>query len=237
MPDWEALVRARLDGLALDAEAKHEVLLELASHLEDTYESLLREGMPEADAIHHVLLQVGDWNDLQRKIQIARTKENTMTTRTSRFWLPSLVTLTVSMSLLPLLERLGLKPEFLFLRGPQHETYIFTVYTAWLMMLPLVGALGAHLSRRAGGTRPAIITSGIFPALAFSAVLFLVLPFVGFLEHGLETGARPLFQKLTTTPFGLLGLVTGWVLMPGACLLIGVLAFQAVAKWRVKLAG
>jgi hypothetical protein len=173
---------------------------------------------------------------LQRKIQIVRTKENTMNPRTARFWLPSLVTLMVSMLLLPLLERLGIKPQFLSLRHPgsDHGTYLFTMYTVWLMMLPLVGALGAYLSKRAGGTRQAMMLSALFPAMVFFAVLLVVIAFGTFLEHGLQAGAGDLFDDFISEPFGRLGVLVCWGLVPGVFLLMGVLGFEASATRRVK---
>jgi hypothetical protein len=236
VPDWQELVRRRLAGLALEPCDKEEVLTELAGHLEEIYESLRKQGSSKQEAMRRALAQVTDWQELQRKIYSARTKETIMTPRTTRFWLPSLATLILSMLLLPVLEWVGLRPQVLFLRGghePGH-TYVFTAYTAWLILLPLVGALGAYLSSRAGGTRQAIITSGIFPALAFAAVLLFCIPFMGLLEHGLERGARPLFHSWSTEPFGALGVVAGWVLVPGVSLLIGVLAYSGLARWRVK---
>lgn len=238
MPDWQKLVSQRLTELTLDPEEKHEIFAELAGHLEEVYESLREEGLSEQQAIHRTLSQVKDWKNLRRKIHSARTQENTMTPRTARLWLPCFVTLTVSMLMLPVLERIGINPQFVFLRA-HHEsgqTYVFTVYTVWLALLPLVGALGAHLSKRAGGTQQAVITSATFPALTFGAVLMLVLPVMGLLEHGMEKSARPFFHAWTTEPIGVLGVVAGWVVMPGVSLLIGVLAYEAAAKWRLKSA-
>ncbi|HVH71936.1 MAG TPA: hypothetical protein VNB49_12590 [Candidatus Dormibacteraeota bacterium] len=230
MPDWQELVRRQLSGLALDAGEKDEVHLELAGHLQELYEFLLTQGMPEQAALTQTWAQIGGWDKLQEQIQIARKKENTMTPRINRLWLPSLVTLLLAMMMLPILERLGLNPQFLFLRGPHGHTYVFTVYTVWLMVLPFVGALGAYLSGRAGGTRPAIIVSGIFPALAFFVVLLLVLPFMGFLEHGLEANARSVFHSWTSEPLGRLGVLAGWALVPGVCLLIGVEAYVLLSR-------
>jgi hypothetical protein len=96
MPDWRELVRQRLSGLALDAAEKEEVHAELAAHLEESYESLLREGMPEPEAIERALSLAGDWQDLRRRIQTARTKENIMNNRVRRFWLPSLLTFVLA---------------------------------------------------------------------------------------------------------------------------------------------
>src|SRR5437588_1040890 len=151
-------------------------------------ESLRAQGLPDQAALSQTWERIGNWDKLQRQIQMAREKENTMTPRTSQLWLPSWATLQVLM-----------------------------------MMLPFVGALGAHLSSRAGGSRPAIIVSGIFPTLAFFVVLLLVLPFMGFLEHGLEVNARSLFHSWTCEPFGRLGVVASWVRR--TCLFIGVAAY------------
>jgi hypothetical protein len=236
MPDWQKLVSRRLRNLALSEADRKEVFTELASHLQESYESLRAEGLAEQAAINRALSQVADWDKLRLQIQSARQKGNAMTLRVNRLWLPSLVTLIVSVILLPLLESLGLNPQFFLLIGHHDRTYGLTVYTVWLVTLPLVGALGAYLSTRAGGTRSAILVSGIFPALAFSVVLLFALPYMAFLEHGLETNARSVFHAWTSE-FGRLGVVAGWVLVPGACLLIGVLVFQALANFRVKVAG
>ena len=230
MLDWQEVVRRRLSGLALQDDSREEVFAELAGHLQDTYDRLRGEGLSEKEAVRDTMSQVEDWRSLQEKICCARTKEKPVTPRAKRLWLPSLVTLLVSVVMLPMLEWLGLRPQFLFLQGPHDRTYVFTVYTVWLMMLPLVGALGAYFSRRAGGAHAAVIISGIFPALVFFVVLLVVLPFQVFLEHGLGANARSVFRTLTSEPFGRLGVVTGWVLAPGACLCIGVLVWPLLLR-------
>lgn len=50
MPDWKPLVRERLATLRLDPSREHEILEELAEHLDQRYEELLREGCGEAEA-------------------------------------------------------------------------------------------------------------------------------------------------------------------------------------------
>src|SRR5215472_7464390 len=138
MPDWQEFVRRRLAGLALDAAEKDELHAELAGHLQELYESLRRQGVPEQRALSQTWARVGDWDKLQQQIQLARKKENTMTHRTRRLWLPSLVTLLVAMIMVPELELLGLNPHFFFLHGPHGQEYAFPVYTVWLMLLPFV---------------------------------------------------------------------------------------------------
>src|SRR5437016_4112393 len=92
MPDWRELVSKGLSGLKLGAGEKEEVHAELAAHLEETYKALRARGLPEQAAIQQTLAQVADWQDLRRKIQIARTvKENIMNDRVRQLWLPGLL--------------------------------------------------------------------------------------------------------------------------------------------------
>jgi hypothetical protein len=111
MPDWQELVRQRLSSLELDSAEKEEIHAELAAHLEERYEALRREGMSGREAVLRALSQVDDWNDLQRKIHSARTKENFMTPRVARLWLPGLFTFTLSMVLLELVQKFGSQPR------------------------------------------------------------------------------------------------------------------------------
>jgi len=239
MPDWQKVVREQLAGLNLGREEEDEVIAELAGHLEETYEALRRDGLPEREAVHRALSQVTNWSDLQRKIYCARVKENTMNPRTSRLWLPSLVTLAASFITLVAFRFLGLPPGPLGSR-PHHEEWsshliggitggphFVNEYTVWLMVLPLVGALGARLSSRAGGTLRDVVISGVFPALAWLTIVLIVLAFAASLGHGVET---------LIAPVGPVGLIAVLVLIPGAGLLTGVLTYSAATKWRGKLA-
>src|SRR5438874_1047287 len=87
MPDWREIVSKGLSGLKLGADEKEEVHAELAEHLEETYEALLREGMSESAAIRRTLSLAEDWNDLRRKIHWARKGKETMTDRMKQLWL------------------------------------------------------------------------------------------------------------------------------------------------------
>lgn len=240
MPDWQNVVREQLAGLNLGHEEEDEVIAELAGHLEETYEALRRDGLLQREAVHRALSQVTNWSDLQRNIYRARVKENTMNPRTSRLWLPSLVTLAISFITLVAFGFLGLQPGPLGSR-PHHEewsSHIITgiaggrdtvnEYTVWLMVLPFVGALGAWLSRRAGGTLRDVLISGVFPALAWLTIVLIVLSFAASLGPGLDT---------LIAPVGPIGLIALLVLIPGACLLVGVMVYYAVAtRWRKSVA-
>src|SRR5260370_42230662 len=87
MPDWQELVRQRLSDLALDAEEKDEVQVELAAHLEESYEVFCKEGLPEREALHRTLEQVADWRDLQRRICIAKRSGHPMQKRMHQLWI------------------------------------------------------------------------------------------------------------------------------------------------------
>jgi hypothetical protein len=214
MPDWQELVRQRLSGLALAAEERGDVHAELAAHLEESYEFLRTKGLPEQAAMQQTLAQVADWQDLRRRIQTARTKENSMNDRVKQLWLPGFVTFLLSMSLLALNEIFGPKP-FALMKVGQLPMVLF--YIPWLLLLPLVGALGAYLSHRAVGSQRAIFSSIVFPVLPFLASILLVLPvsliFDRFIGHN-------------PSPIGLVMALLGWVLAPGVALLAGGLVAQ-----------
>jgi hypothetical protein len=248
MPDWEKLVSDRLAQLALDEDERQDVIAELAGHLEEIYEGLRQKGASRDEAVRDTLLQVENWNKLRNEIYVARTRENIMNARTRRFWIPSLVTLAASIVTLIGFTFLGLGPGPLGVRPehttqPEHEIWwghlvggitgitggphAVNEYTVWLMALPLIGALGAGLSRRAGGTLRDIVISGVFPALAWLTITLIVLSFAASLGRGLE---------VVTAPVGAVGLIAVLVLIPGGCLLLGVLVYHVVAKLWTKSA-
>jgi hypothetical protein len=230
MPDWEEIVRRELAGLVLRPEERREVEAELAAHLEETCQAMLRLGVNEDEAEWRTLLQAGNWRHLRRKIQAARSEETSMTNRIKQFWLPGLVTFVLSGGALGLLEKFGPRPWIVTLRG---VLPIGLLYLPWLLLLPVVGALGAYLSHRAGGSGRAVLSSILFPVLPFLVAILLVLPVSLF------------FDRLITHNIGPMSLVMallGWVLVPGAALLVGGLpvfllrsrrlSFQSVSTHR-----
>ncbi len=174
MPNWQELVRHRLSGLALDAAQKDEIHAELAAHLEESYEVFCAEGLPQREAVRRTLAQVTDWQDLQRKILIARRREQPMQKRMHQLWIPGFLTLILSMIFLMTLQKLGFQPRIV---GSSPNTILF--YVPWLASLPLFGALGAYLSARRGGLPGTVLVASVFPALALTAALLLMFP-IGF---------------------------------------------------------
>src|SRR6266481_3421599 len=111
MPDWQELVRQRLAGLALDPAEREEVCKELTGHLEESYEALLKEGTPEQAAFHRVFSLVTNWQDLQRKIFIAKRSGHRMQKRLHQLWIPGFLALILSMLVLAVFQKLGFQPR------------------------------------------------------------------------------------------------------------------------------
>jgi hypothetical protein len=176
MPDWKTLVRERCTGL------DESDIVEVAGHLEDSYEELLMQGICESEAIERSLRQVTDWPSLSRKIRRAKHQEEMMNTRTKTLWLPALISLTAAMIFLMISTSLALQPRFLighFINlhtSTTNTNYPLFAYLPWILALPFCGAAGAYLSRRAGGQRLARLAAGLFPAIALCGVIgFLTL--------------------------------------------------------------
>ncbi len=219
MPDWRELVSKGLSGLKLGAGEKEEVHAELAAHLEETYKALRARGLPEQAAIQQTLAQVADWQDLRRKIQIARTvKENIMNDRVRQLWLPGLLTFALSMGLLELVQKSGPRPMALDL---DKGTPMVMFYTSWLLTLPLAGAIGALLSKRAGGSPRILAISSVFPVLPFGVVFLIAIPAGLLMSHTLA-------HHIVATAF--LTMMFGWVLVPGVALFSGGLLVQLLSR-------
>jgi hypothetical protein len=221
MHDWTQIVRERLVNLALDDDEAAQVFEELASHLDETYQSLRGEGLSDQVAIARVLAGVGDWRILQRKLESSRNKETHMSKRLAQFWLPAFVTLLLSMVLLAVFQIFGPDPwvDNPLRGGRLRMTPVAVVYVSWLIFLPFIGALGAYLSRRAGGQRPAVFSSIVFPVFPYVAFFVIGLPIaIMFDDH---------VSHNITIPAFFAGLA-GWVIFPAMALLAGGLACSVV---------
>src|SRR5690242_21778426 len=128
MLDWHAVVRQRLSGLALDAAEKDEVHVELAAHLEESYEALRAQGVPEPSAIRDTLSQVSSWTDLQAKILSVRRRRQPMRKRAHQLWIPGFLTLALSTIFLMTLQKLGFQPRVISWMGPG----TILLYVPWL---------------------------------------------------------------------------------------------------------
>lgn len=211
MRDWEALVAQRFAGVALEPEEKAEVIAELAAHLEESCEAMRRQGIEEEEAVRRALAEAGDWRALQRRVFAAKGREYLMETRARQLWVPGFLTLILSMVFLAVVRGLGFQPRVVS-GGPM--TMLF--YTPWLLSLPLLGALGAYISIRAGASRRTALLVSAFPALALAGAFLVMSPIGMAIER--FTGNDLAFRVVAAT---LLKDTVGWILLPGVALLVG----------------
>lgn len=217
MPNWEALVREKLAGGALESEKLRDVIAELAGHLEETFEQLRSQGLSEEAAVERALSQVKNWQSLWRKIQKARMKEDVMTDRVKQVWLPGFLTLFLSMMLLMLIQFFGPKPLIVSTSGWRMTAPVAMIYVPWLLSLLLIGAIGAYLAGRAGASPRSTLLSIVFPVLPYSVFFVIWIPVSLILDDH--------FGHNTMRSALLIGFVA-WVLLPGAALLAGGLPVQ-----------
>jgi len=221
MRDWHKLVSEHLGGLNLEAHERAEVIEELADHLEEAFAEFRRQGLSEEGAAQRCLGEFNDWYELGRKIQSARRKENVMSNRVTQLWLPGLVTLVLSMGLLALAQIYGPKPWIFSWGHPP----IALFYIPWLFTLPLVGAVGAYLSHRAGGSRRVVFSSIVFPILPFVAATLVILPVSLLFDRVIAHNPAPMAVLLA---------LLGWVFGPGVALLAGGLPAQLFLSRRLS---
>jgi hypothetical protein len=211
MPDWQQIVSSKLSGLALEPEEVTQVLEEVAGHLEEEYQSLLSKDVPEKEAARRALRRVDDWQALKQMIESARKKENPMPKRVAQFWLPAFLTLLLSMVLLAVIQMFGPNP-WTRVVASRWWMPVAVVYVSWLFFLPLVGALGAYMSRRAGGSARAVFFSIVFPTLPYLTFFLIGLPIALILDDRVAHNI--------TIPAFFVGL-SAWVIFPATALLAG----------------
>jgi len=222
MRDWQALVEQRLAGLALEPEERTEVFAEVAAHLKDICEDMLRQGMTEEEAVRRALANAGDWRDLRRKILAAKRKELIMQKRLRQLWIPGFLSLILCSLFQAALQRLGLPPRIVW-SGASSPI----LYMPWLAALPFFGALAAYVSSRAGGSRGTVLFVSVFPALALTFAFLFMFPFILTIE--LIAGRPVDFSRVATV---LLKDAIGWILVPGVALLAGGLLAHVLISTR-----
>lgn len=225
MPDWKAVVVSHLKGIELDASAQQEVVTELADHLEDRYEHFLAQGMIEADAHRLTLDEIPDWPKLGGVIARSKHKEEAMNQRSKILWLPGLVAFSTASILLMILQRLtALRPALLltlerivgFRPTFWWRNQVDPIYFCWWVLLPLCGAAGAYLSRRAGGTRFACLASSLFPSIVMLGIFCFVLPVSLVIDKNAVVRHHPFYFVLA---------MVIWTVVPGLALILGALPF------------
>ena len=215
MLDWLAYVNHRLSRLPLSEAEALQVMEELAAHLEDDYLSLRAQGVSESEAVRLACAQVSSWRELRRDILSAKL-EGFMQNRVSQLWIPGLVTLFSAYALLALMQFAGLRA----MTSHPGEPRGIVLYLPWILSLPLIGAVGAYLSRRAQATGWRVYFAASLPALALGVFFLLILPWSFVVDPQV-----PLHTKGTA----LAALMVSWVILPGFALCLGV-ALQGLGK-------
>lgn len=192
-------------------------MAEVAAHLEDLYEEQLAEGVNETDAIRCALEEVTNWRKLARKIRDSKEQEKLMSDRTKKLWLPGFVSLAVASLSLIMLNRVGIEPRF-FWHGYYAYKAELVLYLPWLMVLPVIGGVGAYLSRRANGEVKLRLVAALFPVLALLCVYG-----ISILVSAVAWRVFPISLALT---------LFNWVLLPGVALSLGALPFLRSSQTR-----
>jgi len=225
LPEWKSIVRSNLKDLDLSLREGEEIAAELAGHLEELYEQFLAKGLCESEACRLAVDETTDWQELAEGIERARRKEGVMNSRTKTLWLPGLVAFATASILLMALERLiMLQPALLITLEraiPVRPTLwwrdqVVVIYLCWWILLPLCGAAGACMSRRAGGTRRACIAASLFPAIVVLCIFCFVLPVSFVVERNTVVMQHPLYFVLA---------MVNWTMVPGVALILGAMPF------------
>lgn len=219
MPDWKFLVRQRMKDLKLAPGEKEAVIVEISSHIEETYASFCKEGLCKSEALQRSIDAV-DWRRLCGKIQSAKRKEVFVNDRTRQFWVPALVSLAISEGVLLAASIIvGSHPRFL-MAGPK------MIYLPWLVSLPIAGAAGAYLSRRSGSERKILLAASLFPAAV--GLCFICAGIAITLVTGIRIFANPQWFYASRA-------LEAGVVVPSVALLLGSLPFLRTHHPKAEL--
>jgi len=215
--DWSSVVRSRLIALGIEAEREEQIRAELAGHLEDAYADAIRRGCTEEDAAARALAQVPDWTRLADAIRRADQKEGPMSPDAKTLWLPGMAALGCAAAVLLGVSRL--LPASLWL-----DPRATMPMTAGLLLSYLAfGALGASLSRRAGGGIAARLAAGIFP-LALHVSMFVTVVVAAMFGDRRYSIGSPTSPEAIQINFQLrVALI--FIVIPGVALAVGTLPF------------
>lgn len=143
-----------------------------------------------------------------------------MNHRTKSIWIPGLITLIITSAALAVLQACRVQPHVTWLRAGVGLVF----YTPWLIAQPAFGAIGAYLSRRAGGDRCARLLSGLFPSLMMLAAFAVILGVGLALRLIRISDFPPELWPVVGAHFAV------WVAIPALALALGALPFVGVSE-------
>jgi hypothetical protein len=223
--DWESLVGQRMSGLKLCAEARGEVVRELASHFEEIYDHARERGAGEEQARDEALASVRDWKRFARDVQYE--KENFMTTTLFRrkVVIPGLLGFlfsAIALWITSMLHRYGAQYVFRPI-DPQHY-YTFNI--PWLLSLPIAGAAAAWMSWRNGGRGLHRLAAAIFPAFTFAWVpLMGAVMAIWIVLNMVAPGRTNDHADAAEWTARIVAYLVPWVIAPAISMAIGALPF------------
>ncbi len=214
MLDWSALVHRHLASVRGDERRRREISAELAAHLEDAYDSALRSGCTEAEAVACAMERVPDWRALAVAVKRSIDEDTTMTRQAITVLLPGITMLLAAATGMSLV--ISSTPADRWL-DPRWQAHALAAGLTFLFYLVL-GAMGAAWSRHVGGSPRERVAAGVFPLVLHVAMAG---PAVGAdMLHAFSRGAGGLHLDINFINTTLIMLV-----VPGTALLLGVLPF------------
>jgi hypothetical protein len=181
MPDERKPIRERLGKLDVEPRRQEEIERELGEHLADLASALEAQGATREAAAKASLESVSDWRQLGLDI-LAAEMEETMNHRTRALWLPALGAVFASSSLTaiiqicaPLTHSPWLNPNITLNPDFTVRTW-YVLLLPWLALQPLVGAVSASWSRRAGGSLREQLIAALAPAAWLLVIVVVAIP-------------------------------------------------------------
>jgi hypothetical protein len=117
---------------------------------------------------------------------------------------------------LALIQIFGPLPRFYWLSRDMSMRPYLTFIVPWLITQPVVGAVAAYWSRRAGGAVRHQLLAALAPAIVLLGLFLLILPFAIIVDKHVSRS-----DQLT----GFFVLTVTWVLLPSLPLLMGAAPF------------
>jgi hypothetical protein len=216
MADHQELIKERLGKLWLGTRREEEIVRELSEHLAEHAAALEARGVASDTAAREALDSVSNWPEFREEILSAETEEGIMNYRTKALWLPALGALTLSNGLLAIIQIFGPLTHFYWLNPYMGMRPFYMFLVPWLSLQPVVGAVAAFWSRRAGGAVRHQLIAALAPAIAQLGVFVLILPFSIMLDKHVANHVR-------LSAFLLMTVI--WVLLPALPLLLGAAPF------------